>query len=85
MLAKLQAKWIDRYVSPSLVALVYLGLGDKDNLFRWLDKSYDEGSAYLPLDIPILVDPIWDSIRSDDRFVSILQKMRLSRATDWKT
>jgi hypothetical protein len=65
------------YVSPSLVALVYVGLGDKDNSFRLLEKSFEDRSAYMPLDMPILVDPIWDSIRSDERFVSILQRMKL--------
>jgi tetratricopeptide (TPR) repeat protein len=78
MLAKLQDQWVGRYVSPSLVALVYLGLGDRDITLRWLEKSFEDRSAYMPLDLPILVDPIWDSTRSDERFVSIMQKMKFS-------
>ena len=31
-----------RYVSPCLIALVLVGLGNKDEAFDWLGKSYPE-------------------------------------------
>ena len=31
-----------RYVSPLNAAIVYVGLGDKDNAFKWLEKAYAE-------------------------------------------
>ncbi len=36
-----------RYVSPYSIALVYVGLGDRDHAFQWLDKAYDEHSVRL--------------------------------------
>src|SRR5438132_5894204 len=31
-----------RYVSPYSLALVYAGLGDKDQAFQWLEKSHQD-------------------------------------------
>ena len=35
------------YVSPFYVATAYLGVGDHDNGFAWLQKAYDERSEFL--------------------------------------
>ena len=61
----------DRYVPPYASALVYLGLGEKDKAFEWLNKALvarDVHLIYLP------VDPKWDEYRSDPRFVGLLAK-----------
>ncbi len=52
------------------IALVYAGLGDKDNAFRWLNEAlqvHDVGLVYLR------VDPCLDPLRSDPRFNLLLQ------------
>ena len=54
-----------RYVSPYLIALVAIGLGDKDQAFAWLDKACTERSVNM---VYMNVDPIFDSLRSDPRF-----------------
>ena len=61
-----------KYVRPAFMARIYVGLGDKDKAFEWLEKDYDERS--LPF---ILVDPIFDPLRSDPRFQDLLRRMNL--------
>jgi TolB-like protein/Tfp pilus assembly protein PilF len=54
------------------VALVYAGLGEKDQAFAWLDKAYrmrDKGLTYLK------IDPCMDPLRSDPRFNDLLHRV----------
>jgi hypothetical protein len=30
------------YFSPFFIAIIYAGLGDEDNAFEWLEKTYEE-------------------------------------------
>jgi Flp pilus assembly protein TadD len=63
------------YVLPASKAIIYAGLGEKDNAFKWLEKGYDERS--LGGGETIKVDPVWDSLRSDPRFADLLRRMNL--------
>ena len=36
-----------RYVSPYLFAVAYAGSGDKELTLQWLEKAYDDRSAYM--------------------------------------
>jgi tetratricopeptide (TPR) repeat protein len=36
-----------RYVTPPALANVYIGLGEKDQAFFWLEKAYQDRSNYL--------------------------------------
>ncbi len=64
-----------RYVSPFHFALIYMGLGDKDQAFVLLEKTCDEGSDVL---WDIKVSPKFDSLRSDPRFTDLLRRMHLA-------
>lgn len=58
------------------IALVYAGLGDKQQAFAWLDESYtahDVGLAFLR------IDPTLDPLRSDPRFNRLLQRVGLAK------
>ena len=57
------------------VALVYVGLGDRQHAFDWLEKAYADRSEDLPM---IHVDPAWDSVKSDPRYQSLLRRMNLT-------
>jgi len=57
------------------IALIYAGLGDKDEAFAWLEKSYkvhDKGLTYLKM------DPGMDPVRSDPRFQNLLHRVGLA-------
>ncbi len=63
----------ERYVSAYSFALVYLGLGDKEDALRWLEKSYQDRAGS---DIGyIRVDPLLDPLRGDPRFEALAEKI----------
>jgi len=62
-----------RYVTAYNFAIVYLGLGDKEEALRWLQKSYQDRAGY---DIAtIKVDPFLDPLRGDPRFEELVAKV----------
>src|SRR5207245_11493239 len=64
-----------RYVSPHSFALIYIGLGDKDQGFAYLEKAFEERPDSLNF---IKVSPQFDSLRSDPRFTDLLRRMKLA-------
>ena len=65
-----------RYVSPFYTALIYVGLGQKDQAFEWLEKAHEERDH--PLET-LKVEPMLDSVRSDPRYTALLKKMGLEK------
>ncbi len=63
-----------RYVTPAALVNVYIGLGDKDQAFAWLEKAYQEKSNYV---VFLKVFPILDPIRSDPRFADLVRRIGL--------
>jgi serine/threonine-protein kinase len=63
-----------RYVTPAAVAYVYIGLGNKDQAFAWLEKAYQERTNYIPW---LKVNPIVDALRSDARFADLVRRVGL--------
>jgi len=63
-----------RYVSPYAFALVYTGIGNKDQAFAWLHKAYEERASTLPF---LNTNPTLATLRSDSRFYALLQRMNL--------
>ena len=67
------------YASVSYqIAVLHLGLDDIDAAFHWLDRACADrstGVMWLP------VDPIWDAVRSDGRFASVVASMGLDPAS----
>src|SRR5260370_33685041 len=51
-----------RYVAPFMFAEVYVGLGDKDRAFEWLERGYREHDVTTPM---MNVCPLCDPLRSD--------------------
>jgi TolB-like protein/DNA-binding winged helix-turn-helix (wHTH) protein/Tfp pilus assembly protein PilF len=65
-------------VRPYELALVYVGLNEKDQAFKWLEQIYREGSSWQPF---IKVEPELDNLRSDPRFNDLLRRIGLSSET----
>ena len=63
-----------QYVPADRIALIYAGLGDKDQAFAWLEKAYDEHSFNMTW---LKVEPRWDSLRSDPRFADLVRRIGL--------
>ena len=63
----------ERYVSAYSFALIYLGLGDKEQALRWLEQSYQDRAGS---DIGyIKVDSLLDPLRGDPRFEALAEKI----------
>lgn len=59
---------------PALaIAQVYIGLGEKDQAFEWLEKAIDQRD----LDVTLQWDSPYESLRSDARFSRLLRRMKL--------
>lgn len=63
-----------RYVSPYDIATIYIGLGDKEKGFEWLEKAYEKRIQWL---VGLRADPRLDPIRSDPRFQTFLHRLKL--------
>jgi tetratricopeptide (TPR) repeat protein len=72
-LKRLHASSAQGYVSPYNFALVYLGLGQKDEAIRFLEQTYEDRDGY---NIAFLkVDAFLDPLRGDPRFEALVQKV----------
>jgi TolB-like protein/DNA-binding winged helix-turn-helix (wHTH) protein len=67
----------EKYVTPYGVALVYAGLGDKDQAFAWLNKAVAGRSHWL---VWLNRDPRWDQLRSDPRFADLTKRVGLPQS-----
>jgi len=63
------------YVSPSTVAIGYVGLDDWDVAFKWWNQAVDVRD---PLIVPIKTFPFFDPVRDDPRYRALLRRMNLS-------
>jgi TolB-like protein/DNA-binding winged helix-turn-helix (wHTH) protein/Tfp pilus assembly protein PilF len=59
------------YVPAAAFLNAYLGLGDKDEAFVWLERSLKERSKIIQF---LKVQPFFDTLRGDPRFVAFLHQ-----------
>jgi adenylate cyclase len=62
------------YASPYNLALVYTGLGDKDQAFEWLNEACEDRSGWM---IYLKTQHSFDSLHADPRFQEILRRVGL--------
>jgi serine/threonine protein kinase/tetratricopeptide (TPR) repeat protein len=62
----------NRHVCAYEVAIIHIGLGDKDEAFRWLNKGFDNRSACMPF---TKIDPRLDPLRSDPRYDDLIRRI----------
>ena len=74
VVAELIARSAHEYIDETLIAYIFVALGDTDQTFAWLNKAYESRGGNLPW---ITVEPKFDSIRSDPRFGALVRRMRL--------
>ena len=62
-------------ISPPAAFLnAYLGLGDKEEAFAWLERAAEERS---PITLFLKVHPFFDPLRGDPRFAVVLRRANL--------
>ena len=65
----------NEYVPPMNIAFIYIGLGEIDEAFKWLQKSYEQIDGWYHL---LQVEPMYDDLRSDPRFQDLVDRMNFS-------
>ena len=74
LLAELKQRKEAGYIPAAAFVNAYLGLGDKEQAFYWLDQAYKEQSNILQF---LKSHPYFDPIRSDPRFAELLRRVGL--------
>lgn len=63
-----------RFIPPVAVAMAYVGLGDADAAFQWLDRAYAEHAAFMD---GIKATQAFDPLHADPRWARLLRRMGL--------
>ena len=74
ILRELEERSGQKYVSPTHLAKVCMGLRKKEQAIAWLDRAFQERSLWWN---SIPVDFRFDGLRSDPRFAALLKKIGL--------
>jgi hypothetical protein len=74
IVAQLQSISSTQYVSPYGLAQIFAAMNDKEQTFKWLQIAYDDRAVWMSY---LAVDPVFDSLRSDQRFQDLLRRVRL--------
>jgi serine/threonine protein kinase/tetratricopeptide (TPR) repeat protein len=75
LLDELAARAADSHVSPMWMALVHLGLDDRDRVFEWLEQAFEQRDGSLVL-VTSAIE--FDPVRDDPRFQELLKRMGLA-------
>jgi hypothetical protein len=71
-IVKLEKQSIACRIQTQKAGEAYHGLGETDRVFALFEEAYRNRDGTLPF---VLLYPIFDPIRSDPRFVSLLQRV----------
>ena len=64
-----------RYISPYNIAIIYAAVGENQKALEYLEKAYAEKDVRM---VFIGVEPKWDSLRSEPRFIKLENAMKLT-------
>jgi tetratricopeptide (TPR) repeat protein len=64
------------YVKPLAFAWIAIGLDEREQALAWLEQAYAERDPYLTL---LNADPVYDGLRTDARFIALIQKIGLGK------
>jgi serine/threonine-protein kinase len=73
-LDQLYRRRAERYVSPVDFVKLHNELGDRDQVFEWMEKAYQDRRGWL---VYLKVEPAMDNLRDDPRFTAMLGRMNL--------
>ena len=73
ILQQLRERRAQRYIPAYYVAIVYLGLGDRNEALNWLEESYRERDGFNIG--PVRIDPLLIPLHGDPRFEALAEKI----------
>jgi serine/threonine-protein kinase len=74
ILAELEQQSSQSYVSPFHLAVIHVGLGEKDKAFEQLERAFSDHAEFL---VYLKAEPRLAPLRSDPRFQDLLRRMGL--------
>ena len=74
LLAELKRRRKAGYIPAAAFVNAYLGLGDNEQAFYWLEQAYKEQSNILQF---LKTHPYFDPIRGDPRFAELVRRVGL--------
>jgi len=74
ILGQLNAFSRDRYVSPYDLALIHLGLDEREQAFAYLEQAFEHRSSWLGY---LKLEPLLDPLRADPRFADLVRRVGL--------
>ena len=73
--ADMEEKSKKEYVSPVVLAKVFARADDRDRAFAWLEKAFEARDPGL---VRLKMEPLYDNLRSDPRYIDLLRRMNLT-------
>jgi len=74
LIKEIEQKPIKGESDKFFIAAIHAGLGDRDEAFAWLEKSFKEHNTAMT---NLRIDPFFESLSDDPRFKDILRRMGL--------
>ncbi|MCA1626767.1 MAG: hypothetical protein LC742_02220, partial [Acidobacteria bacterium] len=65
----------ERYVSPYSVAMIYNGLGERDETLARLERGVEQRDPRMTF---LKAEPKWNNLRDDPRFKDVLRRVGLA-------
>jgi serine/threonine-protein kinase len=72
--ADLESRSEREYVSPAALSMIHLGLGAFGRALDWMERAHAERRGWLAY---LAVNPIFDPLRVEPRFIALARAMRL--------
>ena len=66
----------ERFVPPYHIALLYNGLGDRDQAFEWLERGFEQRDPKMTF---LKVASEWNNLRDDPRFMDLMRRVGFSQ------
>jgi TolB-like protein/Tfp pilus assembly protein PilF len=76
VLSELDERRQGGYVRALYSSVVHTGMGEKEQALDWLERAYDEHDMWMAF---LRVDSLFDPLRSEPRFVALLEKVGLEK------
>jgi len=76
LLQEIQKLAKKNHVAPNVFAIVFAGLGDKEQTLGWLEKAYATRDGMLPF---LRVNPRLAFLRTDRRFQDLVRRMKFPK------
>ena len=66
----------ERFVPPYHIAVLYNGLGDRDQALEWLERGLEQRDPKMTF---LKVDSKWNNLRDDPRFMDLMRRIGFSQ------